>query len=708
MNMLRRIAAVAALSVVASVPAFAQAKDWRKIQYPKLPAFEIPAPEVYMLDNGMQIFLMEDHELPLIGASVRFRMGSNHEPADKVGLGDVYAQVLREGGTTTRPGDEIDEWLGSRAANVEMSMSGDVAFASLDSLKEDFPDVLRLFRDLLASPAFPEDKINLAKNQEKTGIARRNDDIGGIVAREFGKLVRGADSPLARTTEYATLAAIGRDDLVAWHERYVHPNNMMLGIVGDFDPAAMKALIQDVFGGWKRGPDADLGEVPYREEPLPGMYFVEKGDVTQANIRLGHLGIRQDDPDYFAVQILNEVMSGGFTSRLFGTIRTEMGLAYNVFGSVGSSFLRPGVFAAGTQTKSEQVSVALAAMEDVIAGMIANPPTDDEIARAKDSILQSFVFNYASRDQILGQQMEYAYYGLPSDYLDRYRANIEKVTRDQVAQAAKKHLHPDRFTVLVVGKSADFDRPLAEIGEFTAIDIAIPPPPDTGPSAVRSAANLDKGRAAFGRTVALLGRGNPSGLTGYRASMAMTLKMQGQAIPVKQDVLTVFPDRQRSDLNIMGQSQVLVIDGDGGFMAAMGQSRDLPAEMVARQKESMNRDLWFLVRNHDADGLEAVYIEPSSVGGKACDLVEVSLDGTGSTLCIDPDGRVLEESHQGNNPLTQAAGRITNRFSDFQDANGVPVARSVVSLFEGEEFMSGTIESFELDPTPAADAFARP
>jgi len=381
MNAKSRLLALACAAAV-TLPAAAQVEDHRKIKYPRLPDFKVQQPEVYDLDNGLRVFLIEDRELPLISVSALIRTGANHEPADKVGLGEIFGQVQREGGTGRMTGDEIDEYLEARAASVETEMGGDVGSAAMSCLSEDFDDVLAVFADVLRDPAFAEDKIELARLQLNTGIARRNDNVRGIVGREFSRLIYGADSPLARLTEYATVASVSREDLLAWHARYYHPNNVYLGIVGDFDTARMKQAIEATFGDWPRGPAFDPPEVPYDKEVSPGVYFIEKEDVTQANVRLGHLGILRKNPDYFAVVVMNEVLGGGFSGRLMQNVRSKKGLAYSVFGGVGSSYLRPGIFGAGLSTKSESMAEAVAALKQEVAGMIDNPPTGEEIAQA--------------------------------------------------------------------------------------------------------------------------------------------------------------------------------------------------------------------------------------------------------------------------------------------------------------------------------------
>ena len=218
-----------------SVASPAQVESYREIDYPELAEFQIPEPEVFELDNGMTIFLLEDHELPLVDVLARIRTGAVYEPADRTGLAGIAGAVQRTGGTRSMPGDEIDDFLEARAASVETGISSAVGFASMSSLTDDFDEVLAVFHDVLRYPAFSQDKIDIAINQARSGIARRNDDVGSITSREFGRLIYGAESPLSRLTEYATLAAIERQDLVRFHAEYYHPNNVLLGVVGDFD-----------------------------------------------------------------------------------------------------------------------------------------------------------------------------------------------------------------------------------------------------------------------------------------------------------------------------------------------------------------------------------------------------------------------------------------------------------------------------------------
>jgi zinc protease len=472
----RIITAVCALALAA--PAAAQVGRYTEIKYPPLPPFEVPKPETFTLKDGLKVFLMQDHELPLITVRVMVRTGSDWEPQDKVGLARIAGSVMRTGGTASMTGDQLDEFLEKRAAEMDSGIGGNSGYAGMNCLKADFDPVFKVFVEMLRHPAFAEDKLDLAKIQAASSIARRNDNVGAITGREISRLVYGPASPLVSLEEYATIGAITRDDLAAWHDRYYHPNDMLLGITGDFDPKAMRRTLEGAFASWPKGPAFSEAPVAYRKTANPGVYFIEKADVTQANIAMAHLGIEQTNPDYFAAQVMNEILGGGFSGRLMNEIRTKKGLAYGVGGGLGAAFGHPGLLRFGMQTKSASVFDAIAALESEVGGIVTNPPTDGEMKHAKESILNSFVFNYDSRAGILSQQMTYAYYGLPADYLDRYRANIEKVTKDDVVRVAKTHVHEGDLTVLVVGRASDFGKPLDTLGKVTTLDITIPKKPE--------------------------------------------------------------------------------------------------------------------------------------------------------------------------------------------------------------------------------------
>lgn len=453
-----------------------QVPAWNQIQAPPLPPFNPQQPVRVQLPNGMVIFLQEDHELPLISATAQIRGGSIYEQGSKVGLADLYGDVWRTGGTKTKTGDEMDDLLEARAAKIETDNQAESTTISLNCLKGDFDAVFELYLDLLHNPEFRADKLELSKQQMYAVISRRNDSVNSIVARESAIITYGKDNPYARVPEYATVAAVTREDLVKWHQQYVHPNNIVFGIAGDFDSKQMESRLRQAFGSWAKGPDAKPPDIKF-SEPKKAYYLVQKTDVNQSSISMLDLGIRRDNPDYFAVSVMNEIFGGGFSSRLFSNIRSNSGLAYNVGGGVGSSLSHPGVTNIEMQTKSESTIQGIEALYKEIDDLQANAATPEELKRAKDQILNSFIFHFDTPEKVLREKMTYEFYHYPLDFLERYRSEIEKVTADDVSRVAHKYVHKERLAVLVVGNDKEFDKPLAGLGAVQTLDITIPPPP---------------------------------------------------------------------------------------------------------------------------------------------------------------------------------------------------------------------------------------
>jgi zinc protease len=446
------------------------------LKFPPLPAFNPQQPTRIQLGNGMVIFLQPDHELPLISVTARIRGGSISEPAGKTGLVGLYGDVWRTGGTKTKTGDQMDDFLEARAAKIETGDGSDSTTISLNCLKGDFDPIFKMYLDLLRNPEFRSDKLELAKQQMYTGIARRNDEVSSIVGRESAILAYGKDNPYAQEEQYATVFAVQREDLLNWHRQYVHPNNIILGISGDFDPTALEAKLHQTFDTWPKGPQAKDPDIKFNA-PKPGYYFVQKTDVNQSTISMLDLGILRNNPDYFAVSVMNEIFGGGFSSRLFNNVRAAKGLAYSVGGGVGTSFSHPGMTNVEMLTKSDTTIVGIQALYEEIDKMQQKAPDADELQRAKDQILNSFIFRFDSPGKVLREKMAYEFYHYPLDFLERYRSEIDKVTAEQVTQVARKYIQKDKLAVLVVGNDVEFDKPLSGLGPVTKVDITIPPPP---------------------------------------------------------------------------------------------------------------------------------------------------------------------------------------------------------------------------------------
>ena len=453
-------------------------KHYTELTFPPLPELKVPPYERFKLANGMVVYLMEDHELPLVGGTAIIRTGDRLEPADKVGLADLTATVMRTGGTATQSGDDLNRFLERRAASVEAGMGDSSGSAGFSGLTEDLETVFGLFAEVVRNPTFPESKLNLAKTQQRGAIARRNDDPGSIVGREFNKLLYGNTSPYARTVEYATLDSITREDLVRFHQQYFSPKNTMLGIVGDFNPAKMRSLIEAKFGDWK--PIAvEKSTIPSASQANQGgVFLVDQPQLTQSSVQIGHLGGQLNSPDYAALSVMNGVLNG-FGGRLFNQVRSRQGLAYTVYAAWRPNYDYPGTFIAGGQTRSDATVPFIQSVLAEIDKIRTQPITTTELAYAKDTVLNSFIFNFQSPGQTLSRLLRYEYFGYPKDFIFQYRQGVEATTVADVQRVAQTYLKPEKLVTLVVGSAAQIQPPLSSLSADTkvnAIDVTIPPP----------------------------------------------------------------------------------------------------------------------------------------------------------------------------------------------------------------------------------------
>jgi len=462
-----------------------QSKPWEQIPIPTLHEFHPHQPVRIELKNGIVIFLQEDHELPFVSGAVLIPGGERDIDPSKAGLIGIYSQAWRTSGTAKMDGDAMDDLLEAKAAHIETGGDDDSTALSWDSLKGDAGQVFSLAMDLLFHPKFSDEKLQLAQQQEATGIVRRNDDENEIAEREAAKLVYGANSPYTRQPELATIGKVTLADLDAWHDRTLK-GKLIIGIGGDFDAAAMEAKLRAVFE-----PLPPVTPEPPRHDeflgPKPGAYFIDKEDVNQSNVQIVALGIDRHNPDMPAIVIMDEILGGGFGSRLFQKVRTQLGLAYAVGGGFDLPYDHPGTFRVEVLTKSVSTVDATKAALAEIAGLNTKPFTEDELQRAKDGILNSFLFRYDTREKILAEQERLEFYGYPADYLETYRAALEKVTLADVTAVAKKYIHPEKLAVLVVGNQTEIKPPVSELGLGApqSIDITIPRPqrPQHAPAA---------------------------------------------------------------------------------------------------------------------------------------------------------------------------------------------------------------------------------
>jgi zinc protease len=464
------------LILLAVRPAVAStAKHFDEITFKPLAEIKLPPYEELKLKNGMTVFLMEDHELPLVSGNLIVRTGSRNEDADRTGLASLTGSVMRSGGTINHPANPLNELLEQKAASIESGISVNSGNVSFSSLTEDLPQIFDLFAEVIQTPALPQDKIDLTKFQTRGAIARRNDQANGILGREFRKLIYGATSPYARTVEYATIDRITQADIQSFYQSQFQPENFILGIVGDINPMEMKRAIEAKFGSFK--PRANGSEsiqnAVVRQAQKSGIFFASKPELTQSSIQIGHLGGKVIDRDYPALSVMNDILSG-FGGRLFNEVRSRQGLAYSVYAAWSPQFDYPGIFVAGGDTKSESTVPFIRGVLREIDRIRTEPVSQDELQRAKDSVINSFVFNFDDPSKVLSRVMRYEYFGYPKDYLLQYQKAVAATTVRDIQQVAVRNIKPSQLVTMVVGNEKAIVPALSTLNQSVkAIDISI-------------------------------------------------------------------------------------------------------------------------------------------------------------------------------------------------------------------------------------------
>lgn len=431
--------------------------------------FPFPQAEQVKLSNGIELYLLEDNELPLINLVALVRTGSVFEPKNKAGLASLTGTVMRTGGTSSLSGDEINEKLEFIAGSVETGIGREVGSASLSVLKKDIDLGLTIFADVLRKPAFSQEKVELAKQKKIEAIRRQNDNPQGIAFREFRRALFN-DGPRGRVPTMETVASISREDMVAFHKKYFYPNNIIMGVSGDFERDEIIQKLERVFKSWEPGTlSFPTLKLPAEREEK-SVYYARK-DLPQSTIIMGNLVAAKTHPDYFPFTVLNYVIGGGgFTSRLMSEIRSNRGLAYSV-GSIYSAETDYGLFATYCFTKSESTLESITLISGILEKVKREGITQEELDQAKSSLLNSFIFEFSTPFQIVNKQVAIAFDNLPKDFLEIYRERITEVTLEDVNTVAQRYLHPDRMLLVVVGNSDHFDGPLNQLGPVEEISL---------------------------------------------------------------------------------------------------------------------------------------------------------------------------------------------------------------------------------------------
>ena len=679
------------LAVAAS---YAQ-KPYNELTYPPLPAYKLPKVEQFTLKNGVKVYLLPDHELPLVNVHVVVRSGSFEDPADKSGLSDLMASVMRDGGSAKYPADTLNKILEDKAANLNIGMGFTSGSANLNVLKEDLPDLLPVFVNVLKNPAFPDDKIELDKKQAKSVISRRNDNVQSIASREFRRLIYGPNSAYGRMEEYQTIDDITKADLQKFHNKAYVGKDLMVGVVGDFNAKSMKKMISSAFSSFPKGRKTklDLPKVNYQYKST--INLIDKPDVNQSVVFMGHIGGFRKNPDYAALQVMNEILSGGFSGRLMKHVRTDLGLAYAVYGSYTSNVLYPGVFYTGVMTKSATTADAIDAIIKEVKKLQQDGVTDKELKDTKDRFLNSLVFHYDSRSKILNEKMNNAYLGLPPDEFEKYVENVKKVTTADVQRVAQKYLKPDDLQILVVGNASEIGDQLDKFGKVNKIDITIPEPKSNDKTASMKGDTkkgqqwLDKMASSLIKPGTDLKKVTTKGeVTQYNP------QLPNGKMSMKATTTVVFPDQLKTEIATPGGTMVMSL-ADGKATRSMGgQEQPLPSQVADMLKEGIKRN--YLNVALDKNSLNPEYMGTEKVDGKELVKIKVT-EAKPLTFLVDPDSGLPQYLRYSQFVPSEGNVDVQVAYSDWKFENGVAYAMKQITTQNGDKASEAVFDTFSVN-----------
>jgi zinc protease len=412
-------------------------------------------PEVWKLPNGLTVLFIEDTELPLVSGTLYMRGGTWWEDLDVLGTSDAMGSQMRSGGAGKLSAEQLDDRLERLAAGIGSGFSREFGTVAFDCLSADLEEVFGLFADVILQPRFEKKRLELWKGQRVEAIRRRIDDPGEVAQISFQQLLFG-DTPYGRVADEKDIHRINRQGLIKAHSYFVRPNEAYLAVSGAVSRAKLAKLVDSYFGDWERR----RRDLPPRDSidyvPQPGIYFVEL-PVEQATLVMGHHGPARLESDYPAVKSFNEIYgAGGFASRLFRRVRTDLGLAYVAYGAILSDFV-VGKNLVWIQTKNSSVAEAMSESWKILRDIRQGGDLSADLAEAKQSIQNSFVFKYDSTSKLVNRSALLRLLGYPEDFDTTFVPKVLSVSAEKVRDVALKHWDPAKFVVVVVGNETAYN-----------------------------------------------------------------------------------------------------------------------------------------------------------------------------------------------------------------------------------------------------------
>jgi zinc protease len=723
-------------------------RSWPSEAPPRpLPARDVKFPpyEIRTLPNGLQVVAVLHHEQPVVSMRMIVRAGSSLDPREKLGLANLAASLLDQG-TTTKSAREMNDAIDFIGGAMGAGAGTDLTFANLVIMKDSFETGLQMLSDMVRHPAFAPPEIERQRQQILSNLTVSLDDPEYVADAVFDRLVYGLNPyGMPRSGTPKTLSAISRDDLVQFHARNFVPNNAILAIVGDVTAEEAFAGAAKAFGDWPRG---DVPRTAFATPPEAArrVVIVNKPDAVQTEVRVGHVGVKRNNPDYMALNLTLRILGGEGANRLHQVLRTERGLTYGAKADM-DTLLESGDFEASTSTRSPATAEVLRLMVDEFWRLQRERVGERELSDAKAYLTGSFPLTIETPDAIATQVLNVLFYGLPVEQLQSFRDRVNAVRTDDIERSARSFLRPDRLSIVLVGNAAAFASQLRGVGfgtyevvdidqlDLLAADFKSPGParpgsgartttttgaqpryaqtnaPATRPRPTITPQEGDAARALLDKVIAA--KGGLDRLRGVRNLVVMTSETGTGASNEERRTMQVttqleYPNHVRIEMQTDVGPVVRGFDGTRAWARDPGGVQDIPDNMLQELRASLRRDT-IAALIAAADGRLRVRLLPDvkDEAGKLNHALEFSApDLDPMVMYVDPATSLITKQTYVAGGMGRAL--VEELFGDYQPAGGIQIAHLARVRIGGRQVLERRITEVTVNAQLPPTLFKRP
>jgi zinc protease len=705
-----------------------QSKNWPSERPPRpLPAHDVKFPPyaVKTLSNGLQVIAVSHHQQPAVSLRLIVRAGAAQDPENRPGVAALAAGLLDQG-TTTKSAQQIATAIDSIGGAMGTGAGSDLSFINAIVMKDSLSFGLDLVSDIARHPAYANEELERQRQQSLSGMKVSYDDPEFLANMVFDRLVYGFNPygrPQLGTPE--TLAAVTREDLVAFHRKWFGANNAILAIVGDVTPEEAFAGAERAFGGWGR----TTAEPPRLIDPPPPtrrVVVIDKPGAVQTEIRVGNIGIPRKSDDFMALDLAAKVLGGEGANRLHRVLRSERGLTYGASADF-NALLQSGDIVAQTNTRSETTGETLRLMIDEVWKMLRDRVGDRELEGAQEYLTGSFPLTIETPSQIALQILNAVFFGLNMNDLQTYRQRVHAVTVDDVQRVARSYLHPDRLTIVLVGDASAFVKQLPGAGfdkfevipaselDLSSADLRRKTTPTLGKVQPVSYVTpmmepqrmahtqADPAKTLLNKAIAAKGGlAKLQGIRTVRAEGTMTSQTLSGPIPFPVVYSIEYPEHFRIDADMPG-GRVAQVYADGRYWVQDSRGvNELAPEARGPIQSSIHRDI---VRVLVKAGSGTLVVREIDSDEPALGVIEISGEGLSPlTLLINRDNGLIEKARY----MAEPEGRSEEAYSDYRNVGGIQVPFHTVVRRAGLSPIERDVKTIRYNVPLPAGLFVKP